>query len=277
MIKGLHGYSFNYSNVVTQAKIAYQAGFDSVQLLPEHLFRYLEHGGTIEKYQKLLDNYGLNVGNINAIKEIGRHQGHQREQLLAEAERIFRTAQAFHCPVVQIMTMHEVDYLPEEQMLTVLADNIRALAEMGMKYGGIKLQIELVGYTKFNKIQQALEVIKRSGMDNVGLVIDFWHLYVSGHQPQDIAKLDKDQIIGVHICDGRLPHPGELWDELIQRDYAVGEGDIDVQAWVNAVKATGFDGQWSLELVSPRHWEDDLLDTAITNSRQIDDLVQGTN
>lgn len=30
-----------------------------------------------------------------------------------------------------------------------------------------------------------------------------------------------------------------------------------------------------MELVSPRHWEDDLLDTAITNSRQIDDLVQG--
>lgn len=229
--------------MVTQEALLTRPIMGALELLPERLLRYLEQGGAIEKYQKLLDNYGLNVGNVNAIKEIGRHQGHQREQLLAEAERICRTVHAFNCPIVQIMTMHEVDYLPEEQILTLLADNIRALVEIGMKYGGIKLQIELGGYTKFNKIEQALEVIKRFSMYNVGLVIDFWHLYASRHQPQDIAKLDKGQIIGVHICDGRLPHPGELWDELVQRDYAVGEGDIYVQAWINAVKATGFDGQ----------------------------------
>src|SRR5438270_251897 len=77
--------------------------------------------------------------------------------------------------------------------------------------------------------------------------------------PDDVARLDKNLIYGVHICDGKRRVPGTLWDEGALRGYLPGEGDIPIAEWVAAVKATGFDGVWSAETYSPRHWEADLF------------------
>ncbi|MFD2837667.1 sugar phosphate isomerase/epimerase family protein [Azotobacter vinelandii] len=126
-----------------------------------------------------------------------------------------------------------------------------------MKYG-VRYQIEIIAHTRFNTLPQALEAIERVGRPNVGLVIDFWHLYATGAStPADVAALDPALIYGVHFGDGRKPGPGEAWDESVLRAYLPGEGDIDIQAWTDAVKATGFDGVWSPELYSPLCWEMD--------------------
>ena len=38
-----------------------------------------------------------------------------------------------------------------------------------------------------------LEVIEEADRDNVGLVLDFWHLWAGGKTtPADVAKLDKN-------------------------------------------------------------------------------------
>lgn len=103
---------------------------------------------------------------------------------------------------------------------------------------------------------QSLYPIIRSGKDNLGVVVDFWHLPAGGGTtPAEVAQMDKNLIYGVHFCDGRAAYPDETWDECVQRNYAPGEGDVDIAAWVAAVKASGYDGVWSPELLSPRHWE----------------------
>lgn len=264
MIKGLHGVSLQYSNVVTQARIAKETGYDSLELLPDHLLRYLENGGTFKKYNKVLEQNNMNVGCINALQGMGRYQKKEREEMLLEVERLCRIAQGIGCPTIQILALHELDHLPEKEMMNILVENVRAIAELGKRYGGIYFQIELIAYTKFYRIDQALEVIRRVGMDNVGLLIDFWHLSVAGiDTPEKISKLDKDSIYGVHFCDGVAPQNGQPWDENVLRNYMVGEGDVDINAWVNAVKSTGYDGMWSSELVSPNNWEEDLKENAI--------------
>lgn len=50
--------------------------------------------------------------------------------------------------------------------------------------------------------------------------------------------------------------------EVDLRGYLPGEGDIPIKEWVDAVQAAGFDGVWSCELLSPKHWEWDLLEIA---------------
>ena len=60
-----------------------------------------------------------------------------------------------------------------------------------------------------------------------------------------------------------MPIPKDQpWEEAALRGYLAGEGQIDVKAWCQAVKATGFDGTWSSELLSPKHWEWDLWEVA---------------
>ena len=120
-------------------------------------------------------------------------------------------------------------------------------------------------WAPMNSLAQTLEVIAEAGRDNLGLVVDFWHLWAGeATTPDDVARLDKNLIYGIHICDGKRRAPGALWNEGQQRGYLPGEGDIPLRDWVAAVKATGYDGVWSAETYSPRHWEDDLYDLAAT-------------
>lgn len=262
MIKGLHGVSLNYSNAVTQARIAKESGYDALELLPDHIIRYLENGGTVEQYNEVLKKYDMKVECINALQGLGRHEGKEREELFAEADRLIRIAEAINCPTIQILALHELDHLSEEEAIDILVENTKALAKMAKKHN-VRLQIELIAYTIFNHISQALEVIERVGEDNVGLLVDFWHFHAAGiDTPVDVAKLDKETIYAVHFCDGRRPRPEEMWNEQILRNYMVGDGEVDIPAWVEAVKSTGFDGMWSSELVSPNRWEVDLVENA---------------
>ncbi|MEA5101658.1 sugar phosphate isomerase/epimerase family protein [Pantoea sp. S18] len=256
----LHGVSVWYSNAVTQLRIAHETGFSGLEILPEHLYRYLENGGSYAAYRDLMAKYSVDITCINALKRIGRHEPQARAELLREAEKICQAAVELRCPVVQIMALTELDHLSAAERDAILLENISAIADIGAPHG-IKFQIEVVAFTAFNSLQHALDLIKQSGKDNLGVVVDFWHLHAGGGTtPAEVARMDKDLIYGVHFCDGRAAKPGEAWDEWVQRDYAPGEGDVDIAAWVAAVKATGYDGVWSPELLSPQNWEDDLWD-----------------
>ena len=261
MIKTLHGTSVNYCNVLTEARIARDTGYDAMEFVHTKLLRYLDNGGTTKALKRVLDDYGLKTGCINALIDIERH-GEKKQEMLFEAERLCSIASDLQCPNIQILAQHGLDDEPYDKVMDIMTENIASIADIGMKYG-VRFQIEVIAHTKFNTLDQALEVIKRINKKNVGLVIDFWHLYVTGKTtPEDISKLDKSLIYGVHFCDGRKPNPGEAWEEMVQRAYMPGEGEIDIQAWVDAVKKTGFDGVWSSELFSPKYWEYDLFEAA---------------
>ncbi|MHC9060297.1 sugar phosphate isomerase/epimerase family protein [Pantoea sp. y20] len=256
----LHGVSVWYSNAVTQLRIAHETGFSGLEILPEHLYRYLDNGGSYAAYRDLMAKYSVDITCINALKRIGRHEPEARAELLREAEKICQAAVELRCPVVQIMALTELDHLSAAERDAILLKNISAIADIGAPHG-IKFQIEVVAFTAFNSLQHALDLIKQSGKDNLGVVVDFWHLHAGGGTtPAEVARMDKDLIYGVHFCDGRAAKPGEAWEEWVQRDYAPGQGDVDIAAWVAAVKATGYDGVWSPELLSPQNWEDDLWD-----------------
>lgn len=269
MIKALHGISTHYCNVVTETRIAAETGYDGLEFLHYKLLRYLDNGGSTAELNKLVKGYGLQTSCLNALIDIERHQAAEKQQLLAEATRLTQIAADLECPTIQILAQHGIDHLPEAQILDIMTENISEIAAIGQQYG-VRYQIEVIAHTKFNTLNQALEVIRRIGKPNVGLVIDFWHLFATGQTvPDDIRQLDPSLIFGVHFCDGRKPHPGEAWEETVLRAYMPGEGDIDVQAWTDAVKATGFDGVWSAELFSPARWE---MDHAVLAKQVIDNM-----
>ncbi len=257
MKTAFHGVSAWYSNAVTQLRIVRDNGLDALEILPEHLYRYLDNGGSYEEFRRLMKEYSVEISCINALKRIGRYAPEERQQLMQEAEKISLAAHELECPVVQIMALNEIDYFEPDMRKKVLVENIRDIADIGKKYG-IRFQIEVVAFTTFNTLAQGLEIIDLVGRDNVGMVIDFWHLHCGKTRPEELAHMDPSLIYGIHLCDGRSVREGEEWDEWVQRDYRPGEGDVDIPAWVKAVKDTGYDGVWCPELLSPKSWEDDL-------------------
>ena len=81
----------------------------------------------------------------------------------------------------------------------------------------------------------------------------------AGHGPPLVPQPVPNQS---GVTDDR--HHARFEHDALQCSYrsADGEGDFDAKAWGDAVKSTGFDGTWSSELLSPKHWEWDLREVA---------------
>lgn len=270
MISALHSVSVNHCNVVTQARIAKETGYQSLEFLYDKLLRYVDNGGSLPELRKLIAGYGLTTSVFNGLVGIGQY-GADRVEMLDRARYYTQICSELECPTMQILTQHCLDDLPKEARMEFLTENIGEITRIGQPYG-VRYRIEIICHTAFNSLAQALEVIRRVNAPNLGVVIDFWHLHGSGKQtPEDVAKLDPALIYGVHFCDGVRGIPGQPWNEEALRDYLPGQGEVDIQAWTDAVKATGFDGVWSAELLSPTNWERDLWEVA---SEELSSMMQ---
>ena len=104
------------------------------------------------------------------------------------------------------------------------------------------------------------------------MVVDYWHCYASGDRPEDVARIDGNLIYGVHVCDS-LPLTGGVPNESVLRDIPTGEGILDLKAWTDAVKATGYTGWWCPETFCRKLQQENSYDVASQMRAQLVSLV----
>ena len=80
---------------------------------------------------------------------------------------------------------------------------------------------------------------------NVGLLLDSWHWYHAGATPEDIVAAGKDRIIHVQINDSPKLPPEQIRDS---ERLLPGEGVIDLQAFLRALRKIGYDDALSPEV-----------------------------
>ena len=263
VIVTMHGLSTMHCNVVTEIRLARETGYDGLEIIESKLLRYLDQGFKAEELIPLFKKYDIRPICINALKDIERVEEIPRKQLMADAERLSAAAGAIGCPTVQLVPFCGLEGRPWCEVLELTARNVRDIADIGKRHG-VRFQLEPIAWSPIHSLSQGLELIREACRDNVGTVIDFWHLWAGGETtPDDVAKLNSSMITGIHFCDGKRIPKGQPWTEPGLRGYLPGEGDIPIKDWVAAVKATGYDGSWSSELLSPRHWEWDLAEIAL--------------
>jgi sugar phosphate isomerase/epimerase len=268
MIITMHGLTTMHCNLRTEIRIAHEAGYDALEMTVAKLERYLDVGLKVEDLIPVFEKYAISPVMLNALYPIEFTEPREREAVLARADRLCTAAEVLGCPTIQVVPLSKYEGRPWPEVLHLTAGNLMEIADIGKRHG-VQFQVEPVAWAPIHSLSQSLQLIEETGRDNVAMVIDFWHLSAGGETtPNEVAKLRGSQIYGVHFCDGLLHTPGTEWDEYALRSFLPGEGVIPIREWVAAVKATGFDGVWSGELLSPKHWEWDLLELAI-KSRQL--------
>jgi len=249
-----------HGNLVTDYRIAKETGYDGLEVWVPKLLGYLDVGYTVEDLKPLCCE--IPTVCLNALTNIERIEPKEHKKLLAECERLCAAAEALKCPTIQLVAICGLEGRPWQEVRDLTAKNIAQLADIGTAHD-VRFQLEPLAWSPIHTLAQSLEVIDAAARDNVGMVIDFWHLYAGeGTSPDEVAKLDASLIYGVHFCDGIAHSKGTKWVEGKLRGFLPGEGKIPIKEWVDAVRATGFDGVWSSELFSPKHWEWDLWQIA---------------
>lgn len=275
-----------HGNVVNDIAMAKAAGFTGIELQNPKLDRYLAAGLPADSVVPLLD--GIEVSAIGALQES------DLDTFRAEAERIANLGALYGAPTMQMCTgpvevqtvkdfkagkigpgdnrFTGVLGLPEQEQIDRTAERVALAADIAKDYG-LGLFIEPLGWAPINRVGQALQIIEKINRDNVGLVVDFWHFWVSGDTPEDVARLDPSLIHAVHVCDG-LPVPdGEIPDQAKSRNVWTGGGNIPLQEWVDAVKSTGYDGWWCSEIFHDKSAEFGFEQVATTLRSNLEILI----
>jgi len=96
---------------------------------------------------------------------------------------------------------------------------------------GLTVDLEFPTWASVNTLKQALEVLRATGQDNAGILIDTLHFYRSRVTLAELDEVDPRRFHFAHLCDGPRDIPTTR-EELIhtgrdERLY-VGEGAIDI-------------------------------------------------
>ena len=270
----LNGTVTHWCNVLTDIRIAKETGYAGIELIGEKLYRMLELGLDIAVVKEALD--GFPAISVGFIPDIERSEPTQYAALLAETDRMCSVAGQLGCPNVQILTgphLPDGEYkghpgMPMRELIKLTAKNLREMCKIARTHG-VTFYLEPINWAPISSLDDSLTVINETGEDNVGLVVDFWHMLCTGATPEDIAKIDRRLINGVHVCDSSEPRGVRSPDNTQpSRQVWTGGGQIPLKEWVDAVNSTGYDGWWSPELFSEKHWELDPWQTA-ANLRQM--------
>jgi sugar phosphate isomerase/epimerase len=247
---GLHTGSIMYTNLVTDVRIAKATGYDAIEITVPKLTRYLDAGYQPGDLQSGLGS--LQVGMINSFLHIERQDKDFRHGLRTQCERICAVAKTLDCPILQVVALKALDHEPWPEIRAKIGRSLAKLADIARDHG-VRLALEPVSFTQLSTIDRAMEVLDVAARDNAGLCLDTFHLWTGGTPWDRVVELDPSLIYVAHISDV-LPRQGEEWADA-DRDVLPGDGILPLKDGIEAIKATGFDGLWSVEMLGAYHWE----------------------
>ncbi|MGY5809098.1 sugar phosphate isomerase/epimerase family protein [Rhizobium sp. LEGMi198b] len=270
-------------------EIAAKVGFDGIDPSTRKLRNFLNAGFTEDELKARVS--GVDIPGFGAVFDVER-QGPSEADLMKEAEAIFHLANVVGARGVQVLTgpvdvravvahSQGIDSglytgvlgLPRAEQIAITTRNLVRLADLAAEFG-VLLYMEPLSWTPLNKISDHVEIIERAGRDNLKLIVDYWHCFTAGDTPDAVARLDKNIMYGVHICDS-LPFDGGTPDENVLRNVSVGGGVIDLQQWTDAVKATGYDDWWGCESLSLKLQQENGYDVARDVYNVMTKLIRG--
>jgi sugar phosphate isomerase/epimerase len=101
-----------------------------------------------------------------------------------------------------------------------------------------------------NSLDAALQVVEGAGAANGGLVIDTWHMSKLGIAPDDLRRIPLPYLGWIELSDGRFENMEDPIDEVVNHRDLPGEGEFDIQGYVDACRDHGYPGPWAVEVLS---------------------------
>jgi sugar phosphate isomerase/epimerase len=247
---GLHTGSILHTNLMTDIRVARETGYDAIEFYIPKLVRYLDAGYPAEEILPALGS--LRLAMINSFLHIERQDPAARQELREQCQRLCQVARTLGCPSLQVVALNELQGEPWPQIRAKVGRSLQELADIAAPFG-VRLALEPVTFTPLRTLPQALEILDVAARDNVGLCLDTFHLWTASTSWDEVAALDPALIVVAHISDV-MPRQGSEWRDA-DRDVLPGDGILPLQEGIQAIRATGYDDLWCVEMLGAYHWE----------------------
>ena len=224
-------------------------GIDCMEVCKRSLLQYLREGGTLPALKEAFFDYGVKPVCINAIESISFHEKRSMRVLKEASEYLFYCSKEIGCDCVEVIASFKVPATSTEEINEETAQALRQLSDVAEPYG-VKLALEYMGVpgSSVRTFLQAKEIIEAVERDHVGILLDTWHHYAMGSQPDDILQAKASQIFMVHTSDCPERAPGTA---VRTESVLPGEGVVPIEEMLKNLNRIGYNGVVSAEIFSP--------------------------
>ena len=213
-----------------QVTAAAQAGFSLLGLDVNTIREFISEGNSIEDMRAFLDDNGMGCLEVHILR-CGlagiENTNHERE-----AHEIALWAQVLGAPWVNnsvYIGIHDGAIEHVQKCSAIL------------KQYGVGLSVEFQPENALATVEQALELTRAIGDDAVRIQPDTWHLFRGDSRLSTLAGAAAREIAFVQFGDGS-PSNSATDDRALP-----GYGEFDLEAFVEVIEKTGFDGVVEIE------------------------------
>lgn len=228
--------------VVEQIEVTAEAGFTAIEPWVRDVVAYRDAGGSVADLQRRISDAGLAVAGAIAFPKWADPDPDVRAASLGEARREMELmaelgGSSYASPPFGVAA---------ETTLDELAEWFRPLAAVGRETG-VKPILEFWGMApRLSTLAEAVYVAAASGIADIQVLVDVYHLYKGGSGHATVGILNGDAIGIVHLNDYPADPPRET---IADKDRVFpGDGIAPMDQFLQDIFAAGYRGFLSLEL-----------------------------
>ncbi|HEY4920952.1 MAG TPA: TIM barrel protein [Xanthobacteraceae bacterium] len=217
------------------------AGFRGVEIFESDLLSY---NGTPADVAREMADLGLKAITFQPFRDFEGMPDVQRQRTFDRAERKFDLMQQLGCNLLMACSNVSPDSLGG---IDRAAADFRELGERAKKRG-LRVGFEALAWGRhINDYRDAWEVVRRADHPAVGLVLDTFHIYARRTDLGALPAIPGDRIFLVQLADAPwLDMDVISWSRHFR--CFPGQGDMPLVDFMIAVRATGYQGDLSLEI-----------------------------
>jgi sugar phosphate isomerase/epimerase len=201
---------------------------------------WVADGRDVNELAHMLDSRGMKCWEIAALDITAR------ETTLAAAQHVAEFAAVLRPEWILTNVGAPID----DELCETFAIVCDVLAAVGARPA-----VEYLPFTPANSIATAKILVDHVGTDRARILFDTWHHFRGPDTIADLEAASVDLIAYVQFDDARPVIGDDLVAETINRRTFPGEGEFDLTAYCDRIKAKGWDGVVSVEILDEA-WRD---------------------
>jgi sugar phosphate isomerase/epimerase len=225
-----------------------EAGCQAMEVWLTKLEKHLE-SASVADTKTLLEDRRVALSAASYQGGLLLSQGDQRRAHYEHFRRRLELCQQFG--IGTLLVVADFDKAVERNTLERAVISLKQAAQWAAGFD-VRLALEFRSRSAFcASLDTAHALVLECGEPNVGINLDLFHYYTGPSKLEDLAKLTPVSLAFVQLCDV-AGVPRELATDADR--VLPGDGDFQIERVIEALRAIGYDGWLSLELMNPVLW-----------------------